>query len=69
MHSSRFRERKGAEPSYSAHAVGGTAIMGGGSEEHIVGKAGGIEYEREYTVEESYIESAGVVAQEKHGLS
>lgn len=67
IQSSRFRERKG-EPSYTAHAVGGATMGHGGSEEHIVGKSGGIEYEREYTVEESYVHvgSPKVPPQEKH---
>lgn len=54
LRSGRFKK----EPSYSVHATGGTL---GGSEEHIVGKAGGIEYEREFTVEESYIGSSKVL--------
>ncbi|KUJ14478.1 uncharacterized protein LY89DRAFT_736511 [Mollisia scopiformis] len=60
LRSGRFRDRK--EPTYSAHATGGTM---GGSEEHIVGKLGGIEYEREFTVEESYIGSSKVLPQAK----
>ncbi|KAE8444821.1 hypothetical protein EG329_014176 [Mollisiaceae sp. DMI_Dod_QoI] len=47
--SGRFQDRK--DPTYSAHAADGSII--GGSEEHIVQKLGGIEYEREFMVEES----------------
>lgn len=53
LSSGRFKK----EPTYSVHATGG------GSEEFIVGKDGtsGIEYEREFTVEESYIGSSKVL--------
>lgn len=63
LRSGRFKDKK--ESTYSAHATGGTL---GGSEEHIVGKMGGIEYEREFTVEESYIESSKVLPQAKATL-
>lgn len=55
LRSGKFKK----EPTYSVRATGGTL---GGSEEHIVGK-GGIEYEREFTVEESYIGSSKVLPQ------
>lgn len=42
---------KAGRPTYSANA---TAMDRGGSEENIVPKHGGIEYEREFTVVESY---------------
>ncbi|KAF8862495.1 hypothetical protein BDZ45DRAFT_188691 [Acephala macrosclerotiorum] len=61
LRSGKFKERK--EPTYSAHATGGTTL--GGSEEHIVNKLGGIEYEREFTVEESYIGSSKVLPKGK----
>lgn len=56
LRSGKFKK----EPTYSVHATGGTM---GGSEEHIVAKPGGIEYEREFTVEESYIGSSKVLPQ------
>lgn len=49
--SGRFRDNK---TGYTAKA---TSQGMGGSEEHINSKLGGIEYEREFTVEESYIGS------------
>jgi hypothetical protein len=61
LRSTRFKERK--ESTYSAHATGGATL--GGSEEHIVNKLGGIEYEREFTVEESYIGSSKVLPKGK----
>lgn len=47
-----FRD-KGSKTSYSAKATSKYGI--GGSDEHIITKHGGIEYERGFAVEEQYI--------------
>jgi hypothetical protein len=47
------RNRGMLKPTYSVKAA---AVNDGGSEENIVSKShGGIEYEREFVVEESYV--------------
>lgn len=47
----------GTKNGYSVNATSNG--MMNGSEEHINSKAGGIEYEREFTVEETYIGPTG----------
>jgi hypothetical protein len=46
--------RSGRKNGYSVNATSNVGI--GGSEEHIVSKLDGISYEREFTVEEQYID-------------
>jgi hypothetical protein len=59
------RQKKGT---YSVGATGGDFSS---SEEHMVTKGsmnGGIEYQRDFTVEESYIQSSKVLREASHAV-
>jgi len=59
------RQKKGT---YSAGATGGEFSS---SEEHMVTKGsmkGGIEYQRDFTVEESYVQSSKVLREASHAV-
>lgn len=51
--------RSGRKNGYSVNATSNGGM--GGSEEHIVPRSDGITYEREFTVEEQYIDSSKVL--------